>query len=134
MNLPQLRFHSFGNSRPIEDFAILLSLGPPSYRARRGCGSLSGQGKAPGRRGAVIPIEPTQGQPRAARRGNLSAMAPSQRPVILCLTKMHEAGISLLREASELRMASGVDPETLGREIVGADGLIIRTGGTVDAA
>ncbi len=31
-------------------------------------------------------------------------------------------------------MASGTDPETLRREVVGADGLIIRTGGTVDAA
>ncbi|MCA1685583.1 MAG: phosphoglycerate dehydrogenase, partial [Planctomycetia bacterium] len=61
-------------------------------------------------------------------------MATPQRPVVLSLTKMHEAGMSLLREGSELRMASGVDPETLRREIVGADGLIIRTGGTVDAA
>ena len=61
-------------------------------------------------------------------------MAPSQRPVILSLTKMHEAGMSLLREASELRMASGVTPEILRGEVVGADGLIIRTGGTVDAA
>jgi phosphoglycerate dehydrogenase-like enzyme len=31
-------------------------------------------------------------------------------------------------------MASGTDPETLQREIVGVDGLIIRTGGVVDAA
>lgn len=61
-------------------------------------------------------------------------MAPSQRPVILSLTKMHEAGMSLLRQGGELRMASGVDSETLRREVVGADALIIRTGGTVDAA
>ena len=54
--------------------------------------------------------------------------------MILSLTKMHESGMSLLREASELRMASGTDPETLRREVVGADGLIIRTGGIVDAA
>ncbi len=61
-------------------------------------------------------------------------MAPTQRPVILSLTKMHEAGMSLLREGSELRMASGVAAEILQREVVGADALIIRTGGTVDAA
>ncbi len=58
----------------------------------------------------------------------------SQRPIVLSLTKMHEAGLSVLREQSELRMASGIDPETLGREIVGVDGLIIRTGGVIDAA
>jgi D-3-phosphoglycerate dehydrogenase / 2-oxoglutarate reductase len=42
--------------------------------------------------------------------------------------------MSLLREAGELRLASGVDPQTLHREVVGADALIIRTGGVVDAA
>ena len=41
---------------------------------------------------------------------------------------------ALLRAATELRMASALDPATLQREIVGADGLIIRTGGVVDAA
>lgn len=41
--------------------------------------------------------------------------------------------MSLLREGSDLRLASGTDPETLRREVVGADGLIIRTGGIVDA-
>src|SRR6185312_10099267 len=39
----------------------------------------------------------------------------------------------LLREGSELRMASATDPATLRREVVGADALIIRTGGVVDA-
>ena len=58
----------------------------------------------------------------------------SRRPVILSLTKMHEAGMRLLREAGELRMASATDPATLQREVVGADALIIRTGGVVDAA
>jgi phosphoglycerate dehydrogenase-like enzyme len=58
----------------------------------------------------------------------------ARRPVILSLTKMHEAGIRLLREAGELRMASATDPATLQREVIGADGLIIRTGGVVDAA
>ena len=58
----------------------------------------------------------------------------SSRPIILSLTKMHEAGMSLLREAGEVRMASGTDPATLQREVVGADALIIRTGGVVDAA
>jgi D-3-phosphoglycerate dehydrogenase / 2-oxoglutarate reductase len=58
----------------------------------------------------------------------------SRRPIILSLTQMHESGMSLLREAAEVRMASAVDPETLRREVVGADALIIRTGGDVDAA
>lgn len=56
------------------------------------------------------------------------------RPVILSLTTMHESGMRLLRDASELRMASGTTPEILEREVEGADGLIIRTGGVVDAA
>ena len=47
---------------------------------------------------------------------------------------MHESGLSILREAAELRMASGLDPATLQREVVGAEGLIIRTGGVIDAA
>jgi len=58
----------------------------------------------------------------------------ARRPVILSLTKMHEAGMRLLREGGELRMASATDPATLQREVVGADALIIRTGGVVDAA
>src|SRR5580704_11597106 len=57
----------------------------------------------------------------------------NRRPVILSLTKMHAHGLALLRAASELQMASALDPATLQREIVGADGLIIRTGGVVDA-
>jgi phosphoglycerate dehydrogenase-like enzyme len=61
-------------------------------------------------------------------------MAPPKRPVILSLTTLHEAGMRLLREECVFHMASGTDPLTLRREIVGADGLIIRTGGTVDAA
>jgi D-3-phosphoglycerate dehydrogenase len=47
---------------------------------------------------------------------------------------MHVDGLALLRAETELRMASALDPATLQREIVGADGLIIRTGGVVDAA
>jgi D-3-phosphoglycerate dehydrogenase len=58
----------------------------------------------------------------------------AQRPIILSLTSMHEAGLSLLHERSELQMASGIDAETLRREVRGVDGLIIRTGGVVDAA
>jgi len=56
------------------------------------------------------------------------------RPIILSLTTMHESGLRLLREATDLRMASALDPATLQREVVGADALIIRTGGVVDAA
>ena len=44
------------------------------------------------------------------------------RPIILSLTSMHEAGLRILREAAELRMASALDPATLQREVVGADG------------
>src|SRR3984957_17331585 len=58
----------------------------------------------------------------------------NHRPIILSLTNMHANGLALLRAASELQMASALDPATLQREIVGADGLIIRTGGVVDAA
>jgi D-3-phosphoglycerate dehydrogenase len=58
----------------------------------------------------------------------------NHRPVILSLTNMHANGLALLRAASELQMASALDPATLQREIVGADGLIIRTGGVVDLA
>jgi D-3-phosphoglycerate dehydrogenase / 2-oxoglutarate reductase len=58
----------------------------------------------------------------------------NHRPIILSLTSMHQAGLSILREAAELRMASGLDPAILEREVVGAEGLIIRTGGVIDAA
>jgi phosphoglycerate dehydrogenase-like enzyme len=55
------------------------------------------------------------------------------RPIIFSLTGMHELGLRMLREAGELRMATALDPATLQREVVGADGLIIRTGGVIDA-
>ena len=58
----------------------------------------------------------------------------SRRPIILSLTSMHESGLRMLREASELRMASATDPDTLRREVVDADALIVRTGGDIDAA
>src|SRR5271165_6985336 len=54
-------------------------------------------------------------------------------PLILLVQKMHESGIDLLREAGELRMASGTDPATLQREVLGAKALVIRTGGVIDA-
>ena len=57
-----------------------------------------------------------------------------ERPILLSLTTMHQAGLQILNEATELRMASALDPATLQREVVGADALIIRTGGVVDAA
>ncbi len=58
----------------------------------------------------------------------------TERPNILSLTRMHEQGLSLFREAGELRFASGTSPEILQQEVVGADALVIRTGGVVDAA
>jgi D-3-phosphoglycerate dehydrogenase / 2-oxoglutarate reductase len=57
-----------------------------------------------------------------------------ERPILLSLTTMHAAGLHILNEATELRMASALDPATLQREVVDADALIIRTGGVVDAA
>jgi D-3-phosphoglycerate dehydrogenase / 2-oxoglutarate reductase len=57
-----------------------------------------------------------------------------RRPTIFSLTGMHDSGLRMLRETGTLRMASALDPATLRREVVGADGLIIRTGGVVDAA
>ena len=60
---------------------------------------------------------------------------PSMRlspPIILLVHKMHESGIRLLRETGEVRFASGSDPETLEREVVGAEALIIRTGGVIN--
>jgi phosphoglycerate dehydrogenase-like enzyme len=56
-----------------------------------------------------------------------------RRPIIFSLTGMHESGLKILRDAGELRMASALDPATLQREVVGADALIIRTGGVIDA-
>ncbi len=58
----------------------------------------------------------------------------NHRPNLLSLTTMHEAGLRILRQATDMRMASALDPATLQREVVGADALIIRTGGVVDAA
>ncbi len=55
------------------------------------------------------------------------------RPIILMMTRMHEAGIQLLREAGEVRMASTLDPETLHREVAGVDAIITRTYGKIDA-
>jgi D-3-phosphoglycerate dehydrogenase len=58
----------------------------------------------------------------------------STRPIILSLTTMHEAGMRLLRESAEVRMASALDPATLRREVDDAEAIIIRTGGRIDAA
>ncbi|MDE2508609.1 MAG: phosphoglycerate dehydrogenase, partial [Planctomycetota bacterium] len=57
-----------------------------------------------------------------------------QRPIILSMTTMFDAGMDMLRAAGEVRMASSLEPATLRREIVDADALVIRTGGVVDAA
>src|SRR5262245_60186711 len=68
-------------------------------------------------------------RPEGRRAGSMS-----HRPTVFSLTTMHAAGMRLLLDGAEVRMASALDPETLRREVVGADGLIIRTGGVVDAA
>ncbi len=54
------------------------------------------------------------------------------KPVILSLTKMHESGMSMLGNAGELRMASALDPDTLRKEVVDCDALVIRTQGVID--
>jgi len=55
-------------------------------------------------------------------------------PLILLVHKMHESGIGMLRQAGHLRLASGSDPATLHREVIGAEALVIRTGGVIDAS
>ena len=60
-------------------------------------------------------------------------MPSSSRPLILLIHKMHESGMRMLREAGELRMASDSRPATLQAEVVGAEALVIRTGGVIDA-
>lgn len=62
----------------------------------------------------------------------IAAMA--ERPIILSLTTMHEAGLSRLRDEGELRMASSVEPEILHREAADVDAIVIRTAGVIDAA
>jgi D-3-phosphoglycerate dehydrogenase / 2-oxoglutarate reductase len=57
-----------------------------------------------------------------------------RRPNIISLTGMHEEGLQLLRDAGDLRRATALDPATLRREVVGADALVIRTAGVIDAA
>ena len=48
-------------------------------------------------------MESDQGEPHSM----------NHRPIFLSLTTMHEAGLRILREATELRMASALDPATL---------------------
>lgn len=57
-----------------------------------------------------------------------------ERPIILMLTSMDEAGTRLLREAGEVRMATDLTPAVLHREVADADALVIRTAGVIDAA
>ncbi len=57
-----------------------------------------------------------------------------RRPIIYSLTSMHESGLRMLREGGVLKKASALDPSTLQREVVGADALVIRTAGVIDAA
>ncbi|QEH36410.1 D-3-phosphoglycerate dehydrogenase [Aquisphaera giovannonii] len=61
-------------------------------------------------------------------------MSSPSGPLILLIHPMKEAGLRLLREAGDVRMATGNDPGTIGREVRGAQAVIIRTGGKIDAA
>lgn len=58
----------------------------------------------------------------------------ARKPEIFSLTKMHEAGLGLLREFGNLRMSTGWDHDTICREIPGAEALVIRTQGEINAA
>ena len=58
----------------------------------------------------------------------------NHRPIILSLTSMHEAGLRILRERPSCAWPARSIRRRSQREVVGADGLIIRTGGVVDAA
>ena len=58
----------------------------------------------------------------------------NHKPNIFSLTKMHEAGLGLLRQFGDLRMSTGYDHATICREIPGAEALVIRTQGEINAA
>jgi D-3-phosphoglycerate dehydrogenase len=47
---------------------------------------------------------------------------------------MHEDGLNILRQAGDLKFASSLEPPVLYEEIAGADALVIRTAGVIDAA
>ncbi|RUL81743.1 hydroxyacid dehydrogenase [Tautonia sociabilis] len=55
------------------------------------------------------------------------------RPRIFMMTHMHEDGMRLLHQAGEVVMASSLERETLLREVAGADAIVTRTYGTIDA-
>jgi D-3-phosphoglycerate dehydrogenase len=57
-----------------------------------------------------------------------------RKPIILSLTTMHDSGMSRLRDAGEVRMASSLLPKVLHQEIADADALVIRTAGEINAA
>jgi len=60
-------------------------------------------------------------------------MPSASRPLILLIHKMHESGMRMLQEAGELRLASDSRPATLQAQVIGAEALVIRTGGVIDA-
>jgi len=64
---------------------------------------------------------------------NDSMTKPAKKPKILSITKMHEAGMSLLRESGDLKLSPAWDDAKIKREIAGADALVIRTQGEITA-
>jgi phosphoglycerate dehydrogenase-like enzyme len=58
----------------------------------------------------------------------------NDRPVIYCLSKMHDAGMAVLHRAGDVVMASALDPETLRREVAATnpDAIATRTHGDLD--
>src|SRR5258708_1396494 len=60
-------------------------------------------------------FEPARSSGRIVPHHSQRAKLMATRPIILSLTTMREEGMSLLRDAGDLRMASSLEPEVLHR-------------------
>ena len=57
----------------------------------------------------------------------------AERPRIFMMTTMHDIGMRLLRDAGDVVMTTSLEPEVLHREVLGADAIVTRTYGAIDA-
>lgn len=57
----------------------------------------------------------------------------ADRPIVVMLTSMDEAGLRQVREAAEVRMVDPKDPEAVAKAVRDADAIITRTAGKIDA-
>jgi D-3-phosphoglycerate dehydrogenase len=57
----------------------------------------------------------------------------SNRPIVVMLTSMDDAGLRLVREAAEVRMVDPKDRAAVETAVADADAIITRTAGTIDA-